>query len=215
MTARTTLSRCPSRCFLGCAFAVAATCVAACGSASPGSAPAAARVFVGTVTGSDARVGVVATDRTARIFFCGGASSVSAMTHWLPSVPIEPEGKATQPKDAAGWSMGGQVAATGVSGMVTPAGGAAFAFHADPVTPGTIAGLYEGAGPCGKVGLIVAQSSAGDEATGQGACVPATGGASPEQVNPIRPIERAADGTIPVVVDGTQSRLKATAAPAE
>lgn len=207
MTARKTLS--------GCSFAVAAICVVACGSASSGSATAAPRVFVGTVSGSDARVGVVATDRSARIFFCGGASSVAAMTHWLPSVPIDSQGKATQPKDAAGWSMGGQVAATGVSGMVTPAGGVALAFRADPVTPGTIAGLYEGFGPCGKLGLIVAQSSTGDEATGQGACVPATGGASPEQVNPIRPIERAADGTIPVVVDGTQSHVNAAAAPAD
>ncbi len=215
MSARTTPSRCLSQRFSRCAFAVIAACVAACGSASSGSAPAATRVFVGTVSGSDARVGVVATDRSARIFFCGGASSVAAMTHWLSSVPIDSQGKATQPKDAAGWSMGGEVAATGVSGRVTPAGGVALAFHADPVIPGTIAGLYEGGGPCGKVGLIVTQSSAGDEATGQGACVPATGGASPEQVNPIRPIERAADGTIPVLVDGMQSPVHAAAPPAE
>ncbi len=63
----------------------------------------------------------------------------------------------------------------------------------------------------GKVGVIVAQATAGDEPVGQGACVPAAGMASPEQVNPIRPIRRAADGTIAVVVDGAQIAVHAAA----
>jgi hypothetical protein len=205
MASRKTLSRC--------AFSAAAACVIACGSSSSSPAPGASRVFVGAVSGSDARVGVVATDHNARIFFCGGAASIAASTHWFQSVPIDSNGTLTQARDAAGWSMEGTVADTGLSGMVTSAAGATLAFRADPVASGTIAGLYAAAGPCGTIGLIVAQSSAGTEATGQGACVPAAGGASPEQVNPIRPIERAADGTIPVTVGGTQSLVQPAAAP--
>jgi len=136
------------------------------------------------------------------------------MTHWFPAVPIEAaHGDLAPAGPTAGWSVVGQVDDTGTSGTVTPAGGPVFSFHALPVAKGTIAGLYEAASPCGKVGLIVAQGSAADEPAGQGACVPATGGASPEQVNPIRPIERAPDGTIAVVVAGAQLPVHAATAP--
>jgi hypothetical protein len=98
--------------------------------------------------------------------------------------------------------------------MVTVPGGATYSFHADPVVKDTIAGLYEAVGPCGKVGLIVSQASAGDAPAGQGACVPASGKADPEQVNPIRPLERGADGSIAVTVDGAQVLVHAAAPPA-
>jgi hypothetical protein len=195
------------------AFAGLAACATGCGSAST-SAPPAPRVFVGEVTGSDARVGVVATDHSARVFFCGGDTSVATMTRWFPSVPIDATRGDLAPLGATGgWSIAGQVDDTGVSGSVTVAGGPVFSFHADPVTTGTIAGLYEAPGPCGKVGLIVAQGSASEAPVGQGACVPASGGASPEQVNPIHPIERAGDGTIAVEVEGAQLPVHAAAAP--
>jgi hypothetical protein len=196
-----------------CAHAAFLVVPAACGSSSS-PAPAAPRVFIGDVTGSDARVGVVATDHSARIFFCGGAATYKGMTHWFPSAPIDAHGAVSQPADKAGWVVVGQVAEAGMSGTVTPPGMSAFAFHADPVAKDTIAGLYEATGPCGKVGLIVAQGSTGATPDGQGACVPASGNADPEQVNPIRPIERAGDGTIPVVVDGAQIPVRAAAPPA-
>jgi hypothetical protein len=201
-----------------CASAAVAACVAACGSSSSSASPASAepRVFIGQVDGSDARVGVVATGHSARIYFCGGDGTFTTMTHWFPSVPFGTSGRDLAPTGAtAGWSIAGEVDDAGASGMVTTTSGSGFAFHAAPVAAGTIAGLYEAAGPCGKVGLIVAQGSAGEEPVGQGACVPATGGASPEQVNPIRPIQRAADGTIAVVVDGVQVPVHAAAAPAD
>jgi hypothetical protein len=197
---------------VSCALAALVVVAAACGSSSS-PAPAAPRVYVGEVQGSDARVGVVATDRDARIFFCGGASSYRSMTHWIPSAPIDADGGVSQPADAAGWIVEGQVAASGASGTVMVPDGSKFSFHADPVARGTISGLYEGAGPCGKLGLIVAQGAAGQAADGQGACVPASGEADPEQVNPIRPIERATDGTIPVVVDGAGLLVHPAAAP--
>jgi hypothetical protein len=206
MVFRATVSRCAS--------AALAAVAAACGSSSS-PAPAVPLIFVGQVEGSDARVGVVATDHNARIFFCGGAATYKEMTHWLLSVPIDAHGAVSHPVDTAGWAVEGQVAHTGASGMVTVSGGSTFTFHAAPVAHGTIAGLYEGAGPCGKVGLIVTQGSAGETPTGQGACVPASGHADPEQVNPIRPIARTADGMIPVVVDGAQVLVHPEPAPAD
>jgi hypothetical protein len=206
MAIRTNLSRVAPA-----AFAMVAACSS---SSSPAPAAPATRVFIGAVEGSDARVGIVATDQSARIFFCGGAASYKAMTHWIPSAPIDAHGGVSLPADKAGWVIQGQVAAAAASGMVTVPGGSTFSFHADPVAKETIAGLYEAAGPCGKVGLVVSQGTAGDSPAGQGACVPASGNADPEQVNPIRPIERGADGSIAVTVDGAQVLVRAAAPPA-
>ena len=197
-----------------CAAAVFAACVAGCGSSSSAAALP-VRVFVGQVSGSDARIGVVATDHSARIFFCGGSTTYTTMTHWIPAVPIDAHGGTLALQEGSGgWTVAGQVSDAGVSGEVTPANGSMLPFHADPVATGTVAGLYEAAGPCGKVGLIVAQGSTSETPVGQGACVPAIGGASPEQVNPIHPIERAPDGTIAVVVGGAQISVHAAAPPA-
>ena len=91
---------------------------------------------------------------------------------------------------------------------------------ASPISPGTIAGLYEATQPCGKVGLIVSQASPADAPTGQGACIgnPGASGATPvEQVTPLRPLTRAADGTIRVTIAGSAGEIAAgpAAAPAE
>jgi hypothetical protein len=206
MALRTTLSRC--------AHAALVVAAVACGSSSSTTAPASPRVYVGVVAGSDARLGMVATDHNARIFFCGGPATYASMTHWIQSTPIDAHGGIAQPADAAGWVVEGQVAAAGASGMITVAGGATFSFHADPVATGTIAGLYEGGGPCGKVGLIVTQGSAGETADGQGACIPSSGMADPEQVIPIRPLERGTDGRIPVNASETRVFVQAAAPPA-
>ena len=198
------------------AYAALVVVAAACGSSSSSSpATVAPRVFVGQVEGSDARVALITTEHNARVFFCGGDTTYKSMTHWIPSAPIDAKGAVSQPPDAAGWAVEGEVQSSGASGMVTAHGGSTFAFHAVPVATGTIAGIYEAAGPCGKVGLIVAQASAGDAPVGQGACVPPNGNADPEQVNPIRPIARAADGTIPVVVGGARLLVRPAAAPPE
>ena len=206
MALRTTLS---------CCVYAALAVLAACESSSSTAPPGGPRVFVGEVAGSDARVGVVATDHNARIFFCGGPASYVGMTHWIPSAPIDAHGGIAQPADGAGWIVEGQVAALGASGTVTVPGGASFSFHADPVAKDTAAGLYEAVGPCGKVGLIVTQGSSGDTAEAQGACVPSSGMADPEQVNPLFPIERAADGTISVDASGARVLVHAALPPAE
>jgi hypothetical protein len=158
---------------------------------------------------------VIATEHNARIFFCGGDTTYKTMTHWIPSAPINANGGVSQPADSAGWSFVADVETAGAIGMVTVNGKSMFTFHAAPVATGTIAGVYESTGPCGRVGLIVAQASAGQAPVGQGACVPPSGNADPEQVIPIRPIARAADGTIPVVVGGAKVLVHPAAAPAE
>jgi hypothetical protein len=196
-----------------------------CGSSSPGSAPnttpattAAPLVFVGEVQGTDVLVGIVATTHHARVFFCGGDTSYATLTHWIPSASLDPAGGAlTQASDTAGWSVSGTLDEGGATGTVVAGATGSFTFHAAPVAAGTIAGLYESTLPCGKVGLIVAQDSGADAPTGQGACVPSVPGgtASTEQVNPIRPIARAADGTIPVSVGTTTTAVHAAAPPAE
>ncbi len=205
----------------GCAGLAFAGCLLGCGSSSPGSAPgttAAPLVFVGDVEGTDVRVGIVATRHHARVFFCGGDTSYATLTHWIPSASLDPgDGALTQASDTAGWSVNGTLDEGGATGTVVAGATGSFSFHAAPVAAGTIAGLYESTLPCGEVGLIVAQDSSGDAPTGQGACVPSAPGgtASTEQVNPIRPITRAADGTIAVSVGTTTTVVHAAAPPAE
>jgi hypothetical protein len=190
---------------------------AGCGSSSSAAAPAEGpRVFVGQVTGTDARVGIIATAHHARVYFCGGDGSYGTLTHWIPSATLDPAGGGlSQAADAAGWAIDGHLDASGASGTLMAAGGAPLAFSALPVAPGTIAGLYETLLPCGKVGVIVAQASASEDAVGQGACIASDGSSKIEQVNPIRPIVRGTDGAIPVAVDGAMTTVRPAAAPAE
>jgi hypothetical protein len=113
-------------------------------------------------------------------------------------------------------SFGGQVRGDGVHGSVLFPDGTAHPFDAAPVAGGTLGGLYEADDPCGKVGLIVDQASAATEPTSQGACV-SQGVNLVEQVTPLRPLTRASDGTIRVLVgtSTTPIALHAAAAPAE
>ena len=70
-----------------------------------------------------------------------------------------------------------------------------------PSDSSTIAGLYEGSAPCGKLGLIVTQKSPQDPPSGQGACLRMEAGqAVVEQVNPIRLAERSVAREIAVTV---------------
>ena len=199
--------------------ALVAMSASGCGSSSSappaGSEPStpAPRVFVGEVSGSDARVGVVATPSHARLYFCGGDASFGTMTHWFPGVALDGARALVPVALSDGWSLTGQVDDAGASGEVAVPDAGTFSFHASPVSSNTVAGLYEVAGPCGHVGVVVTQASPADEPTGQGACIGTDVAASVEQVNPIRPIAHAADGTIPVVVNGTQLTVHAAAAP--
>jgi hypothetical protein len=184
-------------------------------SAVQGSQP---RVFTGQVDGTDARVAVVATTHHARVFFCGGDATYATSTHWF-LVDIGPAGQVASPSDG-GLSFNGQVGDSVVRGSLVGVDGRSHTFVASPISAGTIAGLYEATQPCGKVGLIVSQSSPTVAPTGQGACIgsPGANGATPvEQVTPLRPLTRAADGTIRVTIAGSPGDIAAgpAVAPAE
>ena len=201
--------------------------VAACSSSSglpvapggrDGGADEATRVFVGDVTGTDAKVAIVAAPTHALLYFCGGNASFTTMTHWIPTADLGGGTALTVPApDSAGWSVQGNLNGSAIDGNVTAGDAGAFPFHAEAVLTNTIAGLYEAAGPCGKVGVIVSQPSATDAPDIQGACLGTVvmGKPSVEQVNPIRPVARMADGTIAVLVDSEQVLVTASAAPAD
>jgi hypothetical protein len=192
---------------------LSACAAVACGSTSPPAAPA-ARIFTGTVDGTDAQVAVVASARHLRVYFCGGPASYATMTHWF-TLDLDPSGAAHAQADAAQtWSLDGQVGDTTATGAITIADGTRFTFATTRVSAGTIAGLYEGMAGCGKIGLIVTLPSAQAAPSGQGACITADLLPSVEQVNPIRPLTRASDGTISVLVAGaTDSVIVRAAAP--
>jgi hypothetical protein len=171
---------------------------------------------VGEVDGTDVRVAIVATAHNARVYFCGGDASYMTLTRWFPLVPIDPAAGAVSQNTADGWSLQGHLDDAGVTGTIAVNGQGPWPFRMTPVAQGTIAGLYEKALPCGKAGVIVAQASSGEDPVGQGACI-GTSGAKPsvEQVNPIRPITRASDGTIAVAVAGMMTTVQPAAAPAQ
>jgi hypothetical protein len=142
------------------------------------------------------------------VYFCGGNATYPKITHWLNGVVVDPKSNTlAQPGAAGDWSVDGQLGDAGATGTATSADGTKLTFHAALVKDGTIAGLYEGEGPCGKVGLIVSQSSAQAMPSGQGACIGSSAAHLVEQVNPIMPIARAADGTIAVTIVGAAAEL--------
>jgi hypothetical protein len=154
------------------------------------------RVYTGELTGTDVRVGIIASERRARVFFCGGASSYERMTRWI-TADIDTAHQLSIPADAAPtWGLQGRVGDTEVTGTIDVGDAMPRPFRATVVSERTIGGLYEGTAPCGRLGLIVAHANPDTTPAGQGACV----GQTLEQVNPLEPIVRDSDGTIRVKV---------------
>jgi hypothetical protein len=161
-------------------------------------------VFTGTVADTDVRVGVVASGRHARLYFCGTGSSLSPWTRWL-SADRSDTGAISFPSD--GWELSGSLQGTVLDGTVAPAAAELHRFHAVAARAGSLFGLYEADAPCGKVGLIVGAGGTPDAPSAQGAC----SGANPEsdrQVIPIMPIARTSSGTIGVTVAGDAQVLQ-------
>ena len=191
------------------AASIAMTALACGGSRSSVPATASSRVFIGDVPDTDVRVGIIATDRHARVFFCGGPSSYATMTRWLPA-DVDAAHKLTlQVPGTETWTLEGEVGDGGVVGSVDMGDAMARPFRAIPVLERTMAGLYEGTAPCGKLGLIVLQPTVDGTPVGQGACV---GPTTIEQVNPLAPILRASDGTIRVSVGASAEEEQVRAA---
>ena len=138
--------------------------------------------YVGEVEDSDVRVAVIADAERARVFFCGGDSSYASDTHWFG---LDLDGDTLDADDGA-WHLHAERDGSGVHGDIEHADTAARSFSAAPVASDTLAGLYEGTGQCGRLGLIVAQTRPNAAVHAQGACVGS--GHDPEQVDPIFPI---------------------------
>jgi hypothetical protein len=170
---------------------------------------AALRVLVGAVDDTDIAVGAVVADRRARMFFCGGPSSYASATHWFPLVDLDADADADagfEQVAADGFMLRGSLQGTTLRGELTRKGEPSATFSAELVRAGTLAGLYENTGDCGRIGLIVTQPTVKGAVHAQGACVGP--GHLPQQVNPILPVTLGADGSIRVDVvadDGTQS----------
>jgi hypothetical protein len=141
------------------------------------------RSFVGTVDDSDARVAVVTDGYRARLFFCGGDQSFMTGTKWFDGLDVSENATSLS---VGGWHVQAMISKQGVSGEVRGTDAVSRTFGADAVDRKTLAGLYEGAGMCGRLGLIVTQASELDEPQAIGACV--SEGHEPQQVNPILPL---------------------------
>jgi hypothetical protein len=140
---------------------------------------------VGAVDDSDVRVAIVSAGSKARLFFCGGSDSVADKTHWF-NVNLSDEQRDELHVTEQGFELRARFADGEVSGEYAVQPAAAQAFSSKLVDDATAAGLYEGLGQCGRLGLIATQASKGDEIETQGACVGP--GHTPEQVNPIEPV---------------------------
>jgi hypothetical protein len=164
--------------------------------------------FVGEVADTDVRVAVLSSDDRLRLFFCGGDESYETATRWFNLSHID-ERELSFEDD--GWRVEATLKPSGVSGTLARDGEDTRDFSALPVEDGTLAGLYEGSGECGRMGLIVSQPSRGAEIRAQGACVGEQ--RLPQQVNPIAPVVAEA-GKIRVHTPGGPNDETSLLAPA-
>jgi hypothetical protein len=183
----------------------------ACGSGTGGSPPH-SRTLTGEVDGTDARVGVVASGNHARFYFCGGPTSYTTMTVWLP-IDVDASGNVSLGAGSpSGFQVSGKLGDSSATGTFV-AGGASATFHAAPVAGSSVVGgLYEAQAPCGHVGVIVADEAPPAAPVLQGACIGNTDPPSFEQVNPLGPLTRAADGTLAVTIAGSTTVTSVAAA---
>jgi hypothetical protein len=190
--------------FLCVAFALTAF---ACG--GDDDSEATARVYTGDVPGTEVRVGIIASDKKARIFFCGGPTTYETMTGWLTADVDSAHKLSLPPPQSHDWILQGQVGDAEINGTIDMGNATPLAFRATSVSVRTISGLYEGSAGCGRLGLIVVQATPDSPAIGQGACV---GQGRLEQVNPLEPIVRGADGAIKVKVASSTKEQEVRAA---
>lgn len=184
---------------------IASGLLVACGDgASRASDAVMPAIWVGAVHDSDVRVALARRSGGTALFFCGGDTTYATKTRWFSSA---------EPLDApfvftdAGWEVRGELQGERAEGSIREGDGAPEPWGALAVVPDTLAGLYEGSAPCGKIALIVTQPTPRATPSAQGACLPTDTTASPIlQVNPVKPLTRGAGGAIRVRVgaDTTQ-----------
>jgi hypothetical protein len=141
-------------------------------------------VWIGEVRDTDVKVALADRDGAPQLFFCGGDASYTTHTRWFAEGAL-----LTTPFSfsESGWSVTGVVNGDSVSGTLLAETETTADWMAAGADSSTIAGLYEGIAPCGKLGLIVMQRAVEEEPTGQGACLrDSEQGLIVEQVNPVR-----------------------------
>jgi hypothetical protein len=163
----------------------------------PGASQSLPSVWVGAVQETEVKVALVDRNGAVELFFCGGPDSYATKTRWFAEGALRADRFSFM---SGGWTVEGVVREGGASGSVQTASDAPADWTAEVADSATIAGLYEGSAPCGKLGLIVTQPTAEDEPTGQGACLQVEGErVTVEQVNPVR-LTRSAQSEISVTV---------------
>ena len=172
------------------------TCLALGCSGDPEPEPS---VWIGEVRDTDVKVALADKGGGAMVlFFCGGDDSYPTSTRWFPEGVLRTEPFSFTEAD---WRVDGTIRASQAEGTVASDLFPSRRWLATSANSSTIAGLYEGAAPCGKLGLIVSQTDPKDPPRGQGACLRFEDGrAVVEQVNPIRLAERSFTREIAVTV---------------
>lgn len=166
------------------------------------------QVLVGELSNTDVKLGVISKGDKARLFFCGGETSVEDSTKWLV---VEMDQNSAFEIDSGDWHLSGQLDGDRLSGELERTddeekGGD---FLARLIDPDTAAGVYEGTDDqCGKVGLIVTQPTPDDEAAGQGACVGMDH--PPQPVGVLLPIVVEGDGSIGVELEDAGKKRPAS-----
>lgn len=156
-------------------------------------------VWVGEIEDTDVKVALADKGGGAMVlFFCGGDESYATGTRWFPEGVLRAQPFSFTEGD---WHVEGVIEAGVARGTVSSDDSSSRSWLAASTDSSTIAGLYEGTAPCGKLGLIVTQRGPKDEPRGQGACLRVEGErAVVEQVNPIRLAEGSLTREIAVTV---------------
>jgi hypothetical protein len=162
------------------------------------------QVWIGEVQDTDVKVALADRKTSVALFFCGGNDSYAGSTRWFA------EGASLEHAfsfKSGAWSVDGAVDGAVARGNVQIDTNDPEPWITRAPDAGTLAGLYEGEAPCGKLGLIVTQQRPQDSPTGQGACLRVDGDSVVvEQVNPVRLAAQSAEREIAVTVASAPGR---------
>jgi hypothetical protein len=165
--------------------------------------------------GTNVLVGLVVTDDTALLFFCGAGATLTTLTHWMrgPATVGQAftlsDGVASATLAASGSGSATQLSGTFVESM----GATPQSFSVGLVTGQTLAGVYTDELSEGLVALIVLQPNAMAAPTAQGAFHDLTAKVTIEQVTPLFPLALTTKGiAVDVLVGGATQQVFLTAA---
>jgi hypothetical protein len=179
------------------ALAATLSSSASCGSPAP---PSSSQSFVGAVSDTDAVVGLVVLDGKAFLFFCGGKTTLSSLTHWIHGTIVQ--GTPFTMTDGVATATG-TLDGTHVSGTLETSGGESpHAWSADIAVSGTLSGVYtKQIANQGLADLVVSQASATSAISAQGAF--RTLSSAIFQVTPLHPIAQTGKGiAVSLPLDG-------------